>query len=62
MSLATEYYYPVWLEKPDTDALWTYYNDEYQTSEATRVGESKLSSFAIRETYEGTVRIVEKQE
>ena len=62
MSLATEFYYPIWLEKPDTDALWTYYNDEFQSSQMTRVVKSDKSSFAIRETYGGNVRIVEKQE
>tara|TARA_R110000824_G_scaffold148252_1_gene317919 strand:- start:575 stop:2116 length:1542 start_codon:yes stop_codon:yes gene_type:complete len=62
MNLATEFYYPIWIDKPDTDALWTYYNDEYQTSQLARVDKSDISSFAIRETYEGSVRVVEKQE
>jgi hypothetical protein len=62
LRLATEFYYPVWLEKPDTDSLWTYYNDEYQACELARVGKSNISSFAIRETYEGNVREVERQE
>lgn len=62
MNLATEFYYPIWIDKPDTDSLWTYYNDEYQTSQLARVDKSEISSFAIRETYEGSVRVVEKQE
>ena len=53
MNIASEKYYPVWIEKPDSECLWTYYNDEYQRSDAFGVNGSEFSSFAVRETYSG---------
>ena len=55
----TDWFYPIWLEKPEEEAYWGYYPDEYQGYESAYVDSSVYSSYATRETYNGQYSLIE---
>ena len=59
----TDWFYPIWLEKPNNDdgngAYWGYYPDEYQGYETSYVDSSVYSEYATRETYNGHYSYIE---
>ncbi len=55
----TDWFYPIWLEKPTEEAYWGYYPDEYQGYESAYVDSSEYSSYATRETYTGQYSLIE---
>ena len=55
----TDWFYPIWLEKPQEEAYWGYYPDEYQGYEHAYVDSSSYSSYATRETYTGQYSLIE---
>ena len=55
----TDWFYPIWLEKPQEEAYWGYYPDEYQGYESAYVDSSVYSSYATRETYNGHYSLIE---
>ena len=55
----TDWFYPIWLEKPQEEAYWGYYPDEYQGYESAYVDSSVYSSYATRETYAGQYSLIE---
>lgn len=55
----TDWFYPIWLEKPQEEAYWGYYPDEYQGYETAYVDSSRCSNYATRETYTGQYSLIE---
>lgn len=55
----TDWFYPIFLEKPTEEAYWGYYPDEYQGYESAYVDSSAYSSYATRETYHGQYSYIE---
>ena len=55
----TDWFYPIWLEKPEEEAYWGYYPDEYQGYEHAYVDSSRCSNYATRETYTGQYSLIE---
>ena len=55
----TDWFYPIWLEKPQEESYWGYYPDEYQGYESAYVDSSVYSSYATRETYNGHYSLIE---
>ena len=56
--LATDWYYPIWKEKPSEEATWCYYADEYQGEQFADCESSAGSRYALRETYSGNLAYI----
>ena len=55
----SEWYYPIWLERPSEESYWGYYPDEYQRTESAYVDSSRYSRYATRESFEGEYRLIQ---
>ena len=56
--LASDWYYPIWEEKPNEEATWCYYADEYQGEQLADCESSASSRYALRETYSGNLAYI----
>jgi len=56
--LASDWYYPIWKEKPNEEATWAYYADEHQSEQFARCERSAGSNYAMRETYNGQLTYI----
>tara|TARA_R110000824_G_scaffold206523_2_gene391637 strand:+ start:1365 stop:3119 length:1755 start_codon:yes stop_codon:yes gene_type:complete len=56
--LASDWYYPIWKEKPNEEATWAYYADEYQSEQFALCQGGAGSNYAMRETYNGQLTYI----
>jgi len=57
-SLASLWYYPIWLERPSEEAYWSYYSDEYQSQQVAECSSDAQSRWAMRDTYTGDIAYI----